>query len=161
MAPPTPPRSQGAVETMGGWLQEVLAELRKSWPPRWDEYVRAACGIQRTTPDPGLPLGGTPFKILFGRDARTNLDALTLALDGDNFRTGLDNFVAERHQTFMELRAALKKRQEDKAATIRPLSDTPGEGARVGDMILVKEADSKMAREGTHAKLAHEHWTGP
>ena len=27
--------------------------------------------------------------------------------------------------------------------------------------MLVKEADSKMAQEGTNAKLAHEHWTGP
>ena len=36
------PRSQGVVKRMGGWLQEVLAELCKSWPARWDEYVRAA-----------------------------------------------------------------------------------------------------------------------
>ena len=43
------------------------------------------------------------FRILFSRDARTNLDALTPALDGDDFRTGLDNFVAEKHQTFLEL----------------------------------------------------------
>ena len=160
------PRSQGAVERMGGWLQEVLAELCKSWPARWDEYVRAACWIQRTTPDPCLPSGGTPFRILFGRDARTNLDALTPTLDGDGFRTGLDNFVAEKQQTFLELRGILKKRQEDKnkrrvrhnAAIMRHSS---GERARVGDLMLVKEADSKMAREGTHAKLAHEHWTGP
>ena len=27
-------------------------------------------------------------------------------------------------------------------------------------MMLVKEADNKMAQEGTHAKLSHEHWTG-
>ena len=66
----------------------------------------------------------------------------------------------------MELRAVLKKRQEDKnkrrvrhnAAIGR---QSPGERARVGDLMLVKEADSKLAREGTHAKLAHEHWTGP
>ena len=29
----------------------------------------------------------------------------------------------------------------------------------VGDMVLVKEAESLMAREGIHHKLAHEHWT--
>ena len=52
---------------------------------------------------PVPPLRGTPVKILFGRDARTNLDALNPALDGDGFRTGLDNFVAEKHQTFLEL----------------------------------------------------------
>ena len=107
------PRSQGGMERMGGWLQEVSAELWKSWPARWDEYARAACWIQTTTPDPCLPPGGTPFRILFGRDALTNLDAVTPALDGDGFRTGLDNFVAEKHQTFLELRGILK-RQEDK-----------------------------------------------
>ena len=52
------PRSQGAVQRMGGWRQELMAELFKSWPARWDEYVRAACWIQRTTPDPCLPLRG-------------------------------------------------------------------------------------------------------
>ena len=41
--PADPPRSQGAVERMGGWLQQVLAEHCKSRPARWDEYVRAAC----------------------------------------------------------------------------------------------------------------------
>ena len=52
------PRSQGVVKRMGGWLQEVLAELCKSWPVKWDEYVRAAFGLQITTPDPCFPSGG-------------------------------------------------------------------------------------------------------
>ena len=30
------PRSQGAVERLGGWLQELLAELCRSWPERWN-----------------------------------------------------------------------------------------------------------------------------
>ena len=160
------PRSQVAVERMGGWLQEVLAELCKSWPARWDEYVSAASWILRNTPDPCLPSGRTPFRIFFGHDARTNLDALTPGLDGDDFRTGLNNFVAEKHQTFLELWGILKKRQEDKnrrrvrhnAANMRHSSV---ERARVGGVMLVKEADIRRAQEGTHAKLLHEHWTGP
>ena len=160
------PRSQGTVERMGGWIHEVIAELCKSWPGRWDEYVEAACWIQRTTPDPRLPSGGTPFRILFGRDARTNLDALTPVLDDDSFRSGLDNFVAERQQTFRELRGILERRQEEKnrrrarhnAAIKRGSS---GQQTRVGDRVLIKEAVSKLGREGIHAKLAHEHWTGP
>ena len=31
----------------------------------------------------------------------------------------------------------------------------------VEDEVLVKEAESVMAREGIHHELAHEHWTGP
>ena len=30
----------------------------------------------------------------------------------------------------------------------------------VGGKVLVKEAESVMAREGIHNKLAHEDWTG-
>ena len=32
-------RGQGAVERYGGSLHDVLAELCKQWPERWDEYV--------------------------------------------------------------------------------------------------------------------------
>ena len=110
---------------------------------------------------PVPPLRWTPFGILFGRDASTNLDALIPALDGDDFRTGLGNFVAEKHQTFLELREISKKQQEDKNkrrvrhnAAIMWYSS--GERARVGDVMLVKEADNKMAQKGTHAKVAHK-----
>lgn len=37
------PRSQSAVERIGGWLHQVLLELCKLWPRRWDEYVLSAC----------------------------------------------------------------------------------------------------------------------
>ena len=33
------PRGQGVVERSGGWLQELLAGLCRSWPERWDEYA--------------------------------------------------------------------------------------------------------------------------
>ena len=52
--------------------------------------------------------------ILFGRDARTNLDALASALDGDGFRIGLDNFVTEKRQMFLEMQGVFKKRQDNK-----------------------------------------------
>ena len=48
-----------------------------------------------------------------GRDARTNLDALTPVLGGDSFHTGLVNFVPERQQAFLELRGILKRREEE------------------------------------------------
>ena len=104
---------------------------------------------------------------MFGRDARTNHDALTPVLDGDPFRTGLDNFVAEGQQTFWVLRGILERRQEennrrrarhDAAIKRRPSSD---QQTRVGDRVLIKEAASKLRREGIHAKLSHQHWTGP
>ena len=36
-----------------------------------------------------------------------------------------------------------------------------GEHAHNGDKMLVKDGDSKLSRDGIHAKLAHKHWTGP
>lgn len=44
------PRGQGAVERLGGWLQEMLSELCKSWPDRWDEYVSPALWMKRCLP---------------------------------------------------------------------------------------------------------------
>ena len=73
-------RSQGEAERMGGWFQEVLSILCQKWPPRWDHYVLPACWIQRVTSDPSLPTNMTPFRILFGRDARTQIDTITLSL---------------------------------------------------------------------------------
>ena len=38
---------------------------------------------------------------------------------------------------------------------------SPGRHAKVGDLIMVKEADSSLARQGVHPKLSHDHWTAP
>ena len=116
----------------------------------------------RLTPTLGRNAGSNPVS----HDARTNLDALTPGLDDDSFRTRRDNFVAERKQTFWGLRGILKRGQGEKsrrtsrhnAAMQRSSS---GKQTRVGNRVLFKEAASKRGREGIHAKLAHEHWTGP
>lgn len=52
----------------------------------------------------------TPFRILFGRDARTQIDTITLSIDGAEFRGGLDSFEADKHQAFVEVREVLDKR---------------------------------------------------
>ena len=40
--PTNHPRAQGAVERLGGWLHETLAQLFTSWPKRWDDFVQVA-----------------------------------------------------------------------------------------------------------------------
>ena len=67
---------------MGGWFQEVLSILCEQWQLRWDHCVFPACWIQWVTPDPSLPANMMPFRILFGRDARTQIDTWTLNIDG-------------------------------------------------------------------------------
>ena len=89
-------RAQGTVERLGGWLHEALGELCKTWPRRWDEYVQLALWIRRTTPDLRVPGQPTPFRIFFGRDARTHLDATHPEIDGGDFRGGMHSYVADK-----------------------------------------------------------------
>ena len=91
-------RGQGAVERFGGWLQEMLAELCRAWPGRWDEYVAPACWIKRTLPDSSLQSKMTAFELMFGRKPRTSLDSLVPLLDGAAQTTSLDKFVEKRKQ---------------------------------------------------------------
>ena len=159
-------RGQGSAERMGGWFQETLSILCQAWPLRWDQYVLPACWIQRTTPDPTLPGNPTPFRLLFGRAPRTQLDTITRNVDGREFRGGLDGFIADRHQSFVEVRNALKQRQADKdrqreAANARASRVSPGSRVKVGDFVMVRDSDSTLNSQGTHSKLLHDHYTGP
>ena len=77
-------------------------------PARW---------LQSTTPLPRLPGSPTPFKLLFGRDVRSQIDAVTPELDGSDFlqHGGIHNFVADRKEAWREVakvRDALLKRHE-------------------------------------------------
>ena len=60
----------------------------------------------------------------------------------------------------------LDKRQADKdkarvAFNAKVGRGSPGRHAKVGDLVMVKEADSSLARQGVHPKLSHDHWTAP
>lgn len=73
----------------------MLWELCKAWPRKCDKYLMPACWVQRTTPDPRSNTGATPFELLFGGEARTQLDVLTPGVDGTGFGGGIDSVVAE------------------------------------------------------------------
>ena len=92
------------MERLGGWLHETLGELCKTWPHRWDEYVQPALWIHRTTPDLRLPGKPTPFRLFFGRDARTQLDATHPEIDGGDFRGGMHSYVTDKRQAYKEVR---------------------------------------------------------
>ena len=151
---------------MGGWFQEALSILCQKWPLRWDHFVLLACWIQRVTPDLSLSAKMTPFCILFGRDARTQIDMMTLSIDGAEFRGGPDSFAANKHQAIVEVRDMLDKRQGDKDNALDALNaqvgrGSPGKYVKVGDLVIVTEADSSLARQRIHPKLSHDHWTAP
>eukprot|EP00752_Nemacystus_decipiens_P015644 g13961.t1 len=157
------PRAQGAVERMGGWLQEALSLLCKAWPKRWDDYVPVATWIHRVTPDPALPGGVSPYQILFGRPPRSHIDLLAQPLDAASFGQGLDRTVEEQHHMTQEI---LAKRQETltrqrERHNARLARESPGANAQAGDMVLVRETPVSLYRDSLHPKLAHEHFTGP
>ena len=162
-------RAQGTMERLEGWRHEALGELCKTWLRRCDEYVQPALWIHRTSPDLCLPGKPTPFRLFFDRHARTQIDARHPDIDGGDFRGGMHSDVADKRQAYKEVRdvrMALSKRHQDRQKS-RESRDaeigrtTVGTHFVVGGKVLVKEAESVMAREGIHHNLAHEHWTGP
>lgn len=159
-------RGQGTVERLGGWFQETLSILCQAWPLRWDQYVLPECWMHRIRPDPSLPGNATPFKLLFNREPRTPLDTITRNVDGVEFRGGFDGYVADKHQSFLEVQEALKKRQEERtkqreAANAAIQRASPGSRVKVGDWVMVKESDSSLNSQGVHPKLLHDHYTAP
>ena len=74
----------------------------------------------------------------------------------------LDSFVADKYQAFVEVRDALGKRQADKDKARDTLNarvgcGSPGRHAKVGDLVMVKEADISLARQRIRPKLNHDH----
>ena len=143
-------------------------ELCKSWARRWDEYVQPALWLHRTTPDPRLPGKAIPFRLLFGRDCRTQMDATSPSSD-DEGMDGLHNLIADKSENLrqvQEVRKDLQHRHEQRRlrrehhnAGIRRTST--GTRVKQSDSILVKGADSALQNNRVHVKLTHGQWTGP
>ena len=155
------PRGQGAVERLAGWLEELLADLCRSWPERWGEYVSTAIWIKRTLPDASLPSNMTPFELLFGRKLRTSLDSL-VPLSAETEQRPF----ARRKQNLRKVRLALEKkhnlritaRTRANASISRP---SAGAALEKGSLVLVRESDSSRHRDNRGWKLQHDHYTGP
>ena len=110
---------------------------------------------------PVLPSAMTPFQLLFGRSPRTSLDMLVPQMDDTETTGGFENFIEERRQNLREVREALEKihggreeaRQRRNASIQRPSA-----GTRVvtGDLVLARESDSSLHRQGMWPVLVHE-----
>ena len=105
-------------------------ELGKSWPRRWDECVQPTLWLHRTTPDLRLPGKATPFRLLFGRDCRTQMDVTSRSPD-DEGMDGLHNIIADKVKTFVNCRkfaktysTAMSRDNSDESTTTQG-SDAP------------------------------------
>ena len=161
--------AQEAVERLGGWIHETLTELCKPWPKRVDECVQPALWLQRTTPFRGASGQPHSFKLLFGRDLRSQINAVTPELDGSDFLQygGLHNFVADHKESWREVtkvRAALLNRHKVRQQQ-RSLHNAGVQRASAGtkvkrdDLVMMQEADSTLWHEGVYRKLVHQKWT--
>ena len=121
-----------------------------------------ATWIHRVSPDTELPGGASPYHNLFGRDARSHLDAVTPALDDNSLGQGLERTVADQKRMTREIlayrHAACNRRRERRNA--RVVRESPGAQAAAGDRVLVKEPATTLNRDNHHPKLAHDHYTG-
>ena len=143
-------------------------ELCKNWPRRWDEYVQPALSLHWTTPDPRLLSKATPFRLVFGHDCRTQMDATSPSPDNESM-DGLHNLIADKSENLRQIQEVRKDlqhrheqrrlRREHQNAGIRRTST--GTRVKPGDLVLVKEADSALHNDYVHTKLTHDRWTGP
>ena len=79
---------------------------------------------------------------------------------------GFENFIEGRRHNLREVREALERMHErrEKARQRHNASiQRPSAGTRVatGDLVLARESDSSLHRQGMGPKLVHERWTGP
>ena len=63
-----------------------------------------------------MPAAVSAFEVLFGRQPRTQLDAISPQVDGGTPGLELVNFVEERKKRFKEVRELLERRNQSKEA---------------------------------------------
>ena len=85
-------------------------------------------------------------------------------IDGGYFRGGMHSSAADKcqaHKEVRDVRVALLKKHENRQKRRESQNTEIGQTSRgtrvvVRDKVLMKEAESVMAREGIDHKLAHE-----
>ena len=143
-------------------------ELCKIEPQRWDEYVKPTFWLHRTTLDPRLPGKTTPFRLLFGRDCRTQMDARILSLDVEGLGR-LRNPIADQSKALCQMQDVhkdLQHRHEQRRLRREHQNDgikrtSTGTRVKQGHLVLAKEAGFILHTEDVHVKLTHDRWTGP
>ena len=161
-----------SLSTSISWLQEGLYPRSVEVVDTVDDGYRDSLGTGPMAasyhPRPQLPGKATPFRLLFGRDCRTQIDATSPSPDNEGM-VGLHNLVADQSESLRLIRALRKdlqnrheqrhRRRERENARIRRTST--GTRTKPGDLVLVKESGSALYNDCVHPKLTHDRWTGP
>ena len=120
------------------------------------------------SPTLGYQARPPPFRLLFGRYCRTQMDATSPSPDNEGM-DGLHNLIADKSENLRQVQEVskdLQHRHEQRRcrgvhqnAGIRRTST--GTRVKPSDLVLVKEADSALHNECVHTKPTHDRWTGP
>ena len=133
------------------------------------EWIRAAAPMAAPdNPRPSATKQGHLFRLLFGGDGRTQMDATSPSPDGEGV-DGLHNLIADKSENLrqvQEVRKDLQHRHEQRRLRRERLNagirrTSTGTLVKQGDLVLVKEADSALHNDCVHTKLTHDRWTGP
>jgi hypothetical protein len=130
--------------------------------------VQSALWLHRTALDLRLPGKTNPFRLLFGRDCRTQMDATSSSPDNDGM-DGLRNLIAVKSEYLRqdaEVCKDLQYRHEQKGLQREHHSvgislTSTGTQLKQRDLILAKEADSALHNDCVPVKRTHERWVGP
>ena len=120
-----------------------------------------------TTTTTTLPNAATPFRILFGRNPCTILDALMPETDKGTDMGGINTFVEDQRRPLKEVIAILAGRHHQQEAARfkrnqKILRPSAGSAADEGSLVFVRELDSsRLGPENRASKLVHEKRTGP
>ena len=111
-------------------------------------------------------LGYDSLPALVRSQPAQSLDMVVPKMDDAETTGVLEDFIEERRYNRREVREAFERMREhtEKAQQLHNASiQRPSAGTRValGDLVLARESDSSLHRQGMGPKLVHEKWTGP
>ena len=115
---------------------------------------------------PFATLRHASFQLLFIRIPRTTLDILVPQMDNTEATGRISNFMENGRQNMREAAEARSKICESKQAGRQRRSakiSRPPAGVNIaeGDIVLAREGDCSLFRQGLGRELEHEKWTGP
>ncbi|KAK7879084.1 hypothetical protein WMY93_034133 [Mugilogobius chulae] len=147
---PYHPQTNGLVEKMNGTLQGCLNKMVKRNPQTWDEYLQVTLFALRTKLQ--LTTRHTPYKLLYGREARYPSQVPDLYVVTDERVTELlqreevCDGLKDQEQTHTQARANVLRSQQK--TTLKRAKKGHEDHFKVGDLVLMKNIREEQRKGG-------------
>lgn len=132
------PEGNGQAERFNRTLHDLLKSLPNEQKRRWPEHLNNLVFVYNTTPHSRT--GFSPFFLLFGRDARLPLDAMTGQEEPDDEGKELTDWIRGHQQRLRAAYQLVKQRLTRAAAYRKSQHDTrlAGEPLQIGDRVYLR-----------------------